>query len=94
MEAREFQERDLVRHFKRELVDQTTLEYLYKIITFATHTETGEKLVIYQALYAPYKICARPYDMFMSKVDKNKYPDIKQKYRFEKFYSEELNESF
>ena len=55
MEERVFQERDLVRHFKRELVDQTTLEYLYKIITFATHTETGEKLVVYQALYAPYK---------------------------------------
>lgn len=83
MEERIFQAGDLVRHFKRELVDPTTLEYLYKIITFASHTETGERLVIYQALYAPFKICARPYDMFVSEVDREKYPEIKQGYRFE-----------
>ena len=39
---------------------------------------------ICKELYAPFKICARPYDMFMSKVDKYKYPDIIQEYRFEK----------
>ncbi len=80
---RNFQSGDVVRHFKRELVDKKTQEYLYKIITIATHTETGEKLMIYQALYEPFKICARPYDMFMSEVDREKYPEIKQKYRFE-----------
>lgn len=74
---------DIVKHFKRENVDQNTSEYLYKILAFASHTETGEKLVIYQALYAPYKTCARPYDMFISEVDREKYPDAKQKYRFE-----------
>jgi hypothetical protein len=74
---------DIVKHFKRENVDPNTPMYLYKIIGFASHTETKEKLVIYQALYSPYKTCARPYDMFVSEVDRNKYPNAKQKYRFE-----------
>lgn len=76
---------DIVQHFKREWVSPDTSEYLYKVLAFADHTETGERLVIYQGLYAPFKICARPYNMFMSEVDREKYPDIKQKYRFEKF---------
>ena len=75
---------DIVRHFKRENVSPETSEYLYKILAFASHTETGEKLVIYQGMYPPFKVCARPYDMFMSEVDRVKYPDAKQKYRFEK----------
>ena len=75
---------DIVRHFKREWVSADTSEYLYKVLAFAQHTETGERLVIYQALYAPFKVCARPYAMFMSEVDRKKYPDIRQKYRFEK----------
>lgn len=74
---------DIVKHFKRENVDRNTAEYLYKILAFASHTENGERLVIYQALYPPYKTCARPYDMFISEVDRKKYPDAKQKYRFE-----------
>ena len=75
---------DIVQHFKREWVSGETSEYLYKVLAFAQHTETGEKLVIYQGLYSPFKICARPYGMFMSEVDHEKYPDIKQQYRFEK----------
>lgn len=78
-----FQVGDIVQHFKREQVDQNTSEYLYKILAFASHTETGEQLVIYQALYFPFKVCARPYDMFISKTDKVKYPNAKQEYRFE-----------
>ena len=74
---------DIVKHFKRENVDRNTAEYLYKILAFASHTENGERLVIYQALYPPYKTCARPYDMFISEVDRKKYPEAKQKYRFE-----------
>ena len=75
---------DIVQHFKRQWVDKNTSEYVYRVVAFATHTETGERLVIYQAMYAPFKTCARPYAMFMSEVDKEKYPDAEQKYRFEK----------
>ena len=75
---------DIVQHFKMEWVSAETSEYLYKVLAFAQHTETGERLVIYQALYSPFKVCARPYTMFMSEVDREKYPDIRQQYRFEK----------
>ena len=58
---RDIQVGDIVQHFKREWVSPETSEYLYKVLAVAYHTENGEKLVIYQALYAPFKICARPY---------------------------------
>ena len=83
---------DIVQHFKRELLlDTDSQVYLYRILDVAEHTETKEKLVIYQALYDNDKmgirfgVYARPYDMFMSEVDHEKYPNIKQKYRFEKY---------
>ena len=83
MEERNVNIGTIVQHFKRELVSQESAEYLYRVIAFAQHSETQEKLVVYQGLYPPYKTCARPYEMFMSEVDKEKYPNIKQKYRFE-----------
>ncbi|WP_315081283.1 DUF1653 domain-containing protein [uncultured Clostridium sp.] len=55
----------------------------YKVIDIAIHSETREEFVVYKALYDDFKTFIRPYDMFMSKVDKEKYPDIKQEYRFE-----------
>ena len=69
---------DVVRHFKREWVSEETSEYLYRVIAFATHTESEEKLVIYQALYAPFKTCARPYEMIMSEVEHEKYTEVRQ----------------
>ena len=66
---RDIQVGDIVQHFKREWVSRETSEYLYKVLAIAHHTETGEKLVIYQGLYCAFKICARPYAMFMSEVE-------------------------
>ena len=77
----------IVQHSKRETLtaeEKATNRYLYQIKEIAQHTETGEKLVIYQALYPPFATYARPADMFFSKVNKEKYPDIKQEYRLEK----------
>ena len=71
-----------VKHFKREIESDGNM-YLYEIVGLAHHSETDETLMVYKALYGKEKMCARPIDMFMSEVDHDKYPDIKQKYRFE-----------
>jgi len=78
---------DVVQHFKRELVTAEEAKanmYLYKIVGIAEHSETKELMVVYQALYGDFKMYVRPYNMFMSPVEKDKYPNVRQEYRFEK----------
>ena len=80
-------------HFKREMEeisDDNYFKYIYKLLYVSTHSETKDLLVNYEALYEDeskgiklYHICSRPIEMFISKVDTKKYPNIKQKYRFE-----------
>jgi hypothetical protein len=64
----------IFRHFKGDL---------YLMLGFAQHTETGEKMVVYQALYDDCEMYVRPYDMFAEEVPKNKANPTGQKYRFE-----------
>lgn len=81
---RNLEQGDIVCNFKREFEPVGSDRYLYRILYFATHSETTEKMVVYEALYEPFGIWVRPFDMFMSEVDREKYPNVKQTYRFEK----------
>ena len=84
LEKRQFQTGDIVRHFKRETVDPASDRYLYMIVGVAKHSETGEEMMVYSPLYGDGGLFVRPLDMFLSEVDHEKYPEIRQKYRFEK----------
>ena len=65
----------IYRHFKGDY---------YLVEGVGIHSETKEKYVIYRALYGDTeKVYLRPFEMFLSKVDKEKYPNVEQEYRFE-----------
>ena len=55
---------------------------LYKVLAVAVHTESEEKLVVYQSVDNPDRVFARPLEMFMSDIDRFRYPLIRAKYRF------------
>lgn len=83
-----FDSGNIVSHFKRkELTEEELKEnpnkYLYKLIGIGNHTETNEQMVIYEACYGDKETYCRPADMFFSKVDRQKYPNAKQTFRFE-----------
>lgn len=66
---------DIVRHFKGNT---------YEILHIAKDSETMESVVVYRALYGEGGVWVRPLEMFLSPVDREKYPDAVQTYRFEK----------
>ena len=66
---------DTVRHFKGNL---------YQVLYFARDSETREDVVVYRALYGERGVWVRPKAMFLSEVDRDKYPDAEQTYRFER----------
>lgn len=70
--SRDFVVGDYVKHFKGGV---------YRIVTFCKHTETGESMIVYKRL-SDGSVWARPESMFRSEVDKEKYPDVKQQFRF------------
>lgn len=71
---RELKIKGIYKHFKGDL---------YLVEDVAIHSETREKYVVYRALYGDTGLYIRQYDMFMEKVDKEKYPEVEQEYRFE-----------
>ena len=82
---RELKINSIYRHFKGDY---------YLVIDIAFDSETKEKMVVYKRLYGDCSLWVRPLDMFLSEVDRNKYPNVKQKYRFEEVELESKAKEF
>ena len=83
MEKENLKIKGVYKHFKNNY---------YILEDVATHSETGEKYAVYRQLYGNGELYIRPLEMFLSEVDRNKYPDVKQKFRFELQNTEKKNE--
>ena len=79
---RDIKKNSLYRHFKGDL---------YLVIDTALNSETEEEMVLYRGLYKDCRLFVKPKDMFLSEIDPDKYPDVKQKYRFEEVEIESVN---
>ena len=71
---RKIKEKGIYKHFKGDY---------YLVEEIAKDSETKEPVVVYRRLYGEGDLWIRPLDMFLSEVDHEKYPNVKQKYRFE-----------
>ncbi len=82
---REIKIHGIYKHFKGDY---------YIVEDIAIHSETKEKYIVYRGLYGKEELYIRPYDMFLSEVDHEKYPNVKQKYRFELQENESVAPTF
>lgn len=78
----ELKKNGIYKHFKGDY---------YLVEDVAIHSETKEKYVVYRSLYGESELYIRPYEMFLSKVDKEKYPNVEQEYRFQLQNIESVN---
>lgn len=80
---RVFKANDFVRYFLADFDSSNIKKYLYKIHGFIEKEKSGEKVILLQSLNDG-TIYGKEYDEFIKEVDKDEYPDAKQKYYYEK----------